>query len=40
MENVNRTDSGSYSVNVTTAAGSDTAVINLDVYCELVFFVM
>ena len=39
MENVNRTDSGSYTVNVTTTAGSDTAVVNLDVYCELVFFV-
>ena len=34
-----RTDSGSYTVNVTTTAGSDTAVVNLDVYCELVFFV-
>ena len=39
IENVNRTDSGSYTVNVTTTAGSDTAVVNLDVYCELVFFV-
>ena len=35
IENVNRTDSGSYTVNVTTTAGSDTAVVNLDVYCEL-----
>ena len=34
IENVNRTDSGSYTVNVTTTAGSDTAVVNLDVYCE------
>ena len=33
-QNVNRTDSGSYTVNVTTTAGSDTAVVNLDVYCE------
>ena len=39
IENVNRTDSGSYTVKVTTTAGSDTAVVNLDVYCELVFFV-
>ena len=45
IENVNRTDSGSYTVNVTTTVnatttvGSDTAVVNLDVYCELVFFV-
>ena len=39
IENVNRTDSGSYTVNVTTTAGSDTAVVNLDVYCELLFFV-
>ena len=39
MQNVNRTDSGSYTVNVTTTAGSDTVVVNLDVYCELVFFV-
>ena len=34
VQNVNRTDSGSYTVNVTTTAGSDTAVVNLDVYCE------
>ena len=34
IQNVNRTDSGSYTVNVTTTAGSDTAVVNLDVYCE------
>ena len=35
IENVNRTDSGSYTVNVTTTAVSGTAVINLNVYCEL-----
>ena len=39
IQNVNRTDSGSYTVNVTTTAGSDTVVVNLDVYCEFVFFV-
>ena len=35
IQNVVRTDSESYTVNVTTTAGSDTAVVNLDVYCEL-----
>ena len=34
IHNVTRTDSGSYTVNVTITAGSDTAVVNLDVYCE------
>ena len=34
IQNVTRTDSESYTVNVTTTAGSDTAVVNLDVYCE------
>ena len=34
IENVNRTNSGSYTVNVTTTVGSGTAVVNLDVYCE------
>ena len=37
IHNVHHTDSGSYTVNVTTTAGCDTAVINFDVYCELDF---
>ena len=37
--NVNTTVNATTTVNVTTTVGSDTAVVNLDVYCELVFFV-
>ena len=35
IQNVNHTDSGSYTICVTTTAGSGTTVVNLDVYCEL-----
>ena len=34
IQNVNRTDSGSYTINMATTAGSGTTVVNLDVYCE------
>ena len=35
IQNVNRTYSGSYTICVTTTAGSGKTAVNLDVYCEL-----
>ena len=35
ISNVIRTDSGNYTITVTTLAGSDSVSFYLDVYCEL-----
>ena len=36
IQNVIRTDSGSYTLNVTTTVGSGSAVFNLDVQCKCI----
>ena len=35
ISNVNRNERGSYTITVTTLAGSDSVSFYLDVYCEL-----
>ena len=37
INTVNRTDSGNYTIMVTTLAGSDSISFYLDVYCEFIY---